>query len=70
MLFAYGHKNHDASHLSASLRALNTTCNSYGHFIKEIIADAGSVEGSADVKLTCSQMNFVMLPFRAEKWEE
>jgi hypothetical protein len=58
MLFAYGHKNHDASHLSA----LNTTCNSYGHFIKEIIADAGSVEGSADVKLTCSQMNFVMLP--------
>ena len=62
MLFAYGHKNHDASHLSASLRALNTTCNSNGHVIKEMIADAGSVEGSADVKLTCSKMYFAMLP--------
>jgi len=48
MLFAYGHKNHDASHLSASLKALHTVCNSYGHVLKEVITDAGSVEGSAD----------------------
>jgi len=62
MLFAYGHKNHDASHLSSSLRALNATCNANGHVIKEMIADVGSVEGSADVKLTCSEMCFAMLP--------
>ena len=62
MLFAYGHKNHDASHLSASLKELNTVCNSYGHVIKEVIADAGSVERSADVRLACSEMRFVMLP--------
>jgi hypothetical protein len=62
MLFAYGHKNHDASHLSSSLRALNATCNANGHVIKEMIADVGSVEESADVKLTCSEMCFAMLP--------
>lgn len=39
MLFAYGHKNHDASHLSASFTELNTLCNSHGHVIKEVIAD-------------------------------
>jgi len=62
MLFAYGHKNHDASYLSASLTKLNTLCNSHGHAIKEVIADAGSVEKSADVQITCSEMSFVMLP--------
>ena len=61
-LFAVGHKNHDAFHLGASIKALNTECNSYGHIIKEVISDAGSVERSAEVKLECSKMAFAILP--------
>ena len=48
-LFAVGgrHKNHDASHLNASIKELYMECKSFGHIIKEIVSDAGSVEKSA-----------------------
>jgi hypothetical protein len=48
-LFVVGHKNYDASHLNAYIKELYMECNSFGHIIKEIVSDAGSVNKSASV---------------------
>ena len=65
-VYVVGHKNHDGSHLIASIQALNIECNANGHYIKEMVSDAGSVEKSTDVKKTCSDLGFNMVPLPSD----
>jgi len=44
----FGPKNHGASHLISSIAALQVECRWYGHTVKEILSDAGSVENLAE----------------------